>query len=249
MIMNCKQSRQQCRYFQRQEKKDLKKQEGVEREVATQIKRIFQSVLLQEQLDEIAMVTKLITRRRELSSIAFVAVLMLGCSGSQNISSLEILSSYLNKWFNISIKPQSLQGRLNRKESVAFMKEVATRVMMHESNKVIDKLLKKHIKRGSEHHLYKRILLQDSTVISLPESIARIFKGCGGSASKAAIKCDIIIDQVSHLVVRIRCVAGRIPDAALSEDIIKYLREGDLVIRDLGYFNLKDFTVMIGFVA
>lgn len=245
MIMNCKQSRQQRRYMQRQAKKDLKKQERVESEVATQIKRIFHSVLLQEQLDEIAKTTKFITRQRELSSTAIVAVLMLGCSGSQNISSLETISSYLNKWFNISMKPQSLQGRLNRKESVAFMKEVATRIMMHEANKAMHKLLKNHTKIASKHHLFKRILLQDSTVISLPESVSRIFKGCGGSASKAAIKCDVIIDQVSHLIVRIKYVAGRIPDSSLSSDIIEYLSEGDLVIRDLGYFNLDNFTSMV----
>lgn len=244
MIMNCKQSRQQRRYMQRQEKKDLKKQERIEREVAIQIKRIFHSVLLQEQLEEIAKTTKFITRKREISSSAIVAVLLIGCSGSQNISSLETISSYLNKWFNISMKPQSLQGKLNRKESVAFMKEVATRVMMHEANKVINKLLKKHTKRNSSCHLYKRILLQDSTVISLPESVARIFKGCGGGASKAAVKCDFIIDQVRHLIVKIKFVAGRIPDSSLSDGILEFLREGDLVIRDLGYFNLDNFTFM-----
>lgn len=245
MIMNRTQSRQQCRYIQRKKTKDLQKQEKVENTFVTQIKKIFHSILMQEQLDEIARATKFITRKRELSSVAIVAVLMIGCSGSEEISSLETICSYLHKWFSIRMKPQSLQGRLNRKESAAFMKEVAIRVMKHEANNTIDKLLKKYAKRNSKHHFYKRILLQDSTVISLPESVSRIFRGCGGSASKAAIKCDVIIDQVSHLVVRIRCIAGRVPDASLSSDIIEYLREDDIVIRDLGYFNLDNFASMI----
>jgi len=245
MVINCKQSRQQRRYARRQEQKRLNKQNRADAEVAAQIKKLFQSALSQENLVKIAKNTGFIARNREISSSAIVAVLLLGCSGSQNISSLEKISSYLKKWFNISVKPQSLQGRLNRKASAAFMKEVSTNVMMHEANKVLDKLLKKPTKQRKTHCLYKRILLQDSTVISLPESVARIFKGCGGSASKAAIKCDVIIDQVNHLIVRIKCVAGRIPDSSLSGDIIEYLREGDLVIRDLGYFNLEHFTSMV----
>lgn len=143
------------------------------------------------------------------------------------------------------MRPQSLQEKLNRKESAAFMKEVATSVMMHEANNAMNRLLKKIAKGSKKYHFYKRILLQDSTVISLPESVARIFKGCGGSASKAAIKFDIIIDQANHLILRMKSVAGRIPDSSLSGDIIEYLREGDLVIRDLGYFNLDNFTTMV----
>lgn len=200
---------------------------------------------MKKELDEIAKKTKLITRKRELSSMAIVAVLMLGCSSSEKISSLETICSYLNKWFNISMKPQSLQARLNRKECAAFMKEVATKVIMHEANKTMDKLLKKRVRGKSTNHFYKRILLQDSTVISLPESVARIFRGCGGSASEAAVKCDVVIDQISHLIVRIKCIAGKVPDSSLSSDILEYLREGDLVIRDLGYFNLDSFVSMV----
>ena len=245
MITNHNQSRQQCRAEKRLEKKRIQRQERIESEAATQIKRLLNSVLSVDLLNEIARRTGFIIRQRELSAIAIIAVLMLGCSGSQDISSLEIICLYLHKWFNISMKPQSLQGRLNKKELTVFMKEITTKIMMHESNKIMDKLLKKRAKGNLKHHLYKRILLQDSTVISLPESVSRIFKGCGGSASKAAVKCDVIIDQVNHLIVRMRCVAGRIPDSSLSGDIIGYLREGDLVIRDLGYFNLNNFTAMI----
>ena len=245
MIMNCKQSRQQHRYRLRQEQKQLNEQQKAGEQLAVQIKKLFHTVLLKDSLDEIAKSTGFMTRQREITSSAIVAVLLIGCSGSETISSLETISSFLKIWFNISMKPQSIQARINRKEAVAFMKEVATRVMKNEANKVIHKLLKKQAKCKLKHHLYKRVLLQDSTVISLPDSVARIFKGCGGSASKAAIKCDVIIDQVSHLIIRIKCVAGRVPDSSLSGDIIEFLREGDLVIRDLGYFNLDNFNKMI----
>lgn len=244
MITHLKQSSQYQRYIQRQAEKDLRKQKTSQGELAIQIKRMFHSILMQEQLEEIAKETKFIKRNRELTPCALVAVLMIGCSGVQNVATLEVITSYLYEWFNIVMKPQSLQARLNNKEAVAFMKQVTTKVMMHEANKIMEKLLKKYLKKKSKNQLYKRILLQDSTVISLPESVARLFKGCGGSASKAAIKCDVIFDQQSHLIVRIKCVAGKVPDSSLSGDILEYLNEGDLVIRDLGYFNLENFANM-----
>jgi len=42
-----------------------------------------------------------------------------------------------------------------------------------------------------------------------------------------------------------KCVAGRVPDSALSGDIISCVQKNDLVIRDLGYFNLSNFSKIV----
>ena len=78
-----------------------------------------------------------------------------------------------------------------------FIKEIMSRVMSYK----IDKFLKRTLgeRRSMIARLY-RILLQDSTVISLPDTLKRLFRGCGGSASEAAVKCDFIIDQSNHLI-------------------------------------------------
>lgn len=242
MVINFSESRQQKRYKQRQQKKELERNEKASKQVAIQIKNLLSSTLSQETLEEIAKKTHFIVRRRELSEHAIVAALIMGCSDPVNISSLETICCFLNKWFNISIKPQSLQEKLNRKETAMFIKEIAIKIMMHKANKIIEKILQKKTKQNS---LFRRILIQDSTVISLPETISRIFRGCGGNASKAALKCDMIIDQANHLIVRIKCTAGKIPDSSMSDDIFGFLQEGDLILRDLGYFNLDNFSKMI----
>ena len=168
----------------------------------------------------------------------------MGCfNGAEEVSSLETMCCFLGKWFDIHMKPQSLQEQINSQECADFIKEVSIMIMMHESNKIVAKLLKRSKKFKSS--LFKRILLQDSTVISLPETVSRIFKGCGGASSKAAVKCDMIIDETNHLILRCRCLAGKIPDASLSKDIFSLAEEGDLVIRDMGYFNLSHFTLFI----
>jgi hypothetical protein len=136
-------------------------------------------------------------------------------------------------------RPQALQKKINRKETAMFIKEVMSKVMSYR----IDKILKRNLgNRKNKISTLYRILLQDSTVISLPASLKRIFRGCGGAASEAAVKCDFIIDQSNHVIIRVKFVAGRVPDVTMSADIIEYLAKGDLVIRDLGYFNLSQLS-------
>ena len=105
-------------------------------------------------------------------------------------------------------------------------------------NKSIKKLFPK---KRFKINLFSRLLIQDSTIISLPDSLSRIFRGCGGTSSKAAIKIDFIIDQNSRLILRVKCTSGRTNDGKMAKDIIEILDENDLVLRDLGYFNLSDF--------
>lgn len=242
MLSFHKQSRQVCRKLKRQQKKAEQTQDTAERQAYLNINKVLRTVLSEENLQKIATKTGFQKRKRELTPMALVSILMLGCSnGSEDVpvAALDTMCLYLRKWFDIYIKKQSLQNKINSKETSAFIKEVMMKVMSYEIDKVLDKLLKN---KKNKIHIFARILIQDSSTISLPETMARIFKGCGGAASKAAVKCDYIIDQVNHLIVKMKCVAGKIPDAALSGDIIDYVQKDDLVIRDLGYFNLTNFS-------
>jgi len=245
MIPIRKESRQARRYRERKEQKTKRDQDKIEKQTHLTITNILQTVLSEKTLDEIAIKTKFQRRKRDLSPTALVAVLMLGCSNGSDdvpVAALDTMCLYLRKWFGICIKKQSLHNKINCKNTSMFIKEVMMKLMSYEIDKVLGKLLKNGRKKVSK---FARILIQDSSIISLPETLARIFRGCGGSASKAAVKCDYIIDQTNHLIVKMKCVTGRVPDAALSTDIIDYVQEGDLIIRDLGYFNLSNFSKIV----
>jgi hypothetical protein len=246
MLPFSKESRQVHRNRKRIELNRIRSQEKFEYQIYLKIKNLLKNVLSEEYLHEIAIKTGIQQRQRELTPIALVGVLMLGCSNSSKdipIAALDTMCMYLRKLFNIHIKKQSLQNKINSQETAKFIKEVMGKIMSYEIDKVLHKLLKK--KKRKHMYMFARILIQDSTTISLPETLARIFKGCGGSASKAAVKLDFIIDQANHLIVKMRLVAGKVPDSALSGDIIENVEEGDLIIRDLGYFNLANFSKIV----
>ena len=50
--------------------------------------------------------------------------------------------------------------------------------------------------------MFNRIVLEDSTVISLNNKLAFAFRGCGGSARKSALKLNLIYDLTQGLLIR-----------------------------------------------
>jgi hypothetical protein len=245
MISHQKESRQTRRSYERAKVKAEQTELNAERETYLQISYLLRNSFEGVQLDELAKKTGVIERKRELTGSALISILMMGCvcdTGDAGIRSLKRMCLLLRKYYGeaIKIKPQALQKKINLPKTAMFIKEVMSKMLAYK----IDKSLKKLLGKRKITSLF-RILLQDSTVISLPESLKRIFRGCGGTASEAAVKCDFILDQSNHLVIRVKFVAGRIPDVKMSADIIDYLEEGDLVIRDLGYFNLSQLLRIV----
>jgi hypothetical protein len=242
MLASKNQSRQVRRQQERIKKIKREAQKKFERHAAIKIKNLIKTVFSEANINDIARKTKFSQRKRELEPLHILSVLMIGCSDCSSnvpVATLETMSSFLRKEFDIYISAVAIQKKINRKETAQFIKEAMLLIMKYEVDKVLKKLIKKD---KSKIPLFSRILLQDSSVISLPETLARIFKGCGGAASAAAVKWDLIIDQLNHLVIRIKCVAGKVPDVSLSGDIVKYVKKDDLIIRDLGYFNLTQFA-------
>ncbi len=238
-------SRQVRRKRERDQKKIARAMEKQEYQIIIKIRCLLGNVISEQRINEIAKRTEFQQRKREIYPLAIVSILMIGCfNGFANIPiiPLERMCALLWKWFNVSVKPQSLQEMINRKGTSNLIKEVMMLVMTNEVDKLVSRLLKNH---RMNINLFCRILIQDSTVISLPDTLKKIFKGCGGSASEAAIKCDFIIDQNNRRLVRIKCVPGIIPDANLSADILDFVQKDDLIVRDLGYFNLSHFSRII----
>jgi hypothetical protein len=92
---------------------------------------------------------------------------------------------------------------------------------------------------------FKRVLLQDSTVIALPGRLAREFPGSHNPHRRqegAALKIQWIADLLQGTVVSFSLSSFRRNDQAACPDILAVLRPGDLVLRDLGYFCLAVFA-------
>lgn len=233
-------SRQVRRKNQRFLDECLDKEKKAQAKAVNSVTKLINRIFEDESIEELAFKLGVIERVRELTPVALIGVMMLGCD-SPSIASLETMCSYLREFFDIDIKPTSLQAKINTPNTVKFIETIMDRIMKIEVDKILNKILKK----TDTFYSFNSILLEDSTTIPLYENLSRLFPGCGGSGSKAAVKIDFIIDLKSKEIKQMKHVSGKIPDASLSGGIIDFIGENDLVLRDLGYFKLAYFKKII----
>jgi hypothetical protein len=93
---------------------------------------------------------------------------------------------------------------------------------------------------------FRRVLLHDSTVETLPEHLAKVFPGTRNQRkSYAALKIQFITDLLSGQALHLSLSGFTRNDQAAACDILEVVGPGDLILRDLGYFVLRAFQWII----
>ena len=86
---------------------------------------------------------------------------------------------------------------------------------------------------------FTAVLIGDASTIALPDELAALFEGCGGSegASRAALKIQILWDIKAGELVQLHVEPGKASDTK-SPIAQAQARPGQLLVFDLGYFDL-----------
>jgi Transposase DDE domain len=86
---------------------------------------------------------------------------------------------------------------------------------------------------------FTAVLLGDASTIPLPDELADLFAGCGGSegASRAALKLQVLWDLKTGALAQLHVEPGRASDAK-SPLARAEVEAGSLLVFDLGYFDL-----------
>jgi len=134
------------------------------------------------------------------------------------------------------ISPQRLCQRINSQKAVNYLEEVLNLAV----RKNLELTESKSLPSILAH--FNRVFLEDSTVISLHEKLANKFRGSGGSASKAALKVDLVYEYKGHTIHELSISGAAVPDQRRTGAIVDHLQTGDLVIRDLGYFSISSLA-------
>ena len=215
----------------KEKRKDLNKKKD-ETERIKNIGNALFSIFNVDILDQLARETGFIKRKGgEITAFAFMYIVSFGFFGNGKIA-LTYLVAGLSDYFNIIVTPQALSKRINNSYSTKFLKSI------------FQKILGIQIKLGVKNRfsetfsMFTGIYLQDSSQIELNEELSEHFAGSGGGASKSAMKLDFIYDVINCLVYRVKISSATINDQINSKEILKCLKLGSLVIRDLGYFTI-----------
>jgi len=92
---------------------------------------------------------------------------------------------------------------------------------------------------------FTAVLIGDASTISLPDGLADLFAGCGGSAgtSRAALKLQVLWDLKTGQLVQLHLEPGRASDTN-SPIAQADVAAGSLLVFDLGYFDLGRFATL-----
>jgi len=182
-----------------------------------------------EKLDEEA---KFVRRDSKLTAPLFVETLVLGCLSNPEIT-LEGMSQFL-KERGVSITKQGLDQRFNSQATTLLENLLAASLKKFKTEKipVID-LLKP----------FSAVKIQDSSGISLPESLKEFYMGFGGSSSEAGLKIQVMFDYFEGQIESITVTDGRKNDQSFN-DYLSKIQEGALYLQDLGYFKLESLKAM-----
>ena len=123
--------------------------------------------------------------------------------------------------------------------SIDFMSHILFSILARVSE------LNKEVHAGAFIH-FRRVLLNDSTNISLPPALSSVFPGSRNQTGKrsASLRIQATYDYLAETFVSLRITPFGCNDQGASPFILKFLRTGDLVLRDLGYFSLKVFAAI-----
>jgi len=206
--------------------------QGLLKENLQQIK----SQLLQLDLAGLARQTgflKRLPRKIPIPSFAQALVAL----APETLLSLERIAMVIGLAAQTSYSKQALHQRLGPALQ-DFLVGIATGLFDH---------LGLSVKRQGWFRAFRRVLLGDSTVEPLPEHLADLFPGPANGRKRgfASLKIQFVCDLLSGKTLQLSLSGFTRNDQAASPDILKILRGGDLVLRDLGYFVLKVFEQII----
>jgi hypothetical protein len=182
--------------------------------------------------DIIAQNSGFIQRLRKFTGSVFVQTLVFGWLSNPK-ATLEELSQTAAT-LGLSITPQGLDKRFTSVCANFLLKvlEAAVSVIIAQKPVAIQLLQR-----------FSAVYIQDSSTITLPDVLAVVWQGCGGSTEKntsSSIKTQIRLDLNTGELTGPYLQAGKENDlhSFLSERPMPY---GSLWIADLGYFSLASF--------
>jgi hypothetical protein len=183
-----------------------------------------------DQIEKIAKDTGFLMRK---GMVEPADILFAICSQSiHGTVSFNDLAAKIDAETSVSVSRQAIAKKTGKESCVDFLKKILALV-------IISRIDKEKIDSLHQAGKYKRVLVQDSTIIKLPVRLFGSFSGVSNAHSSvcnARIQCvyDLITESFIHFTI----------DPYTKNDLKAApelaIEKGDLVIRDRGYLTMKE---------
>ena len=192
------------------------------------------SKLILPDLEKIAIKTKLIIRKSpRFSADGFLQSLLFAASSGQ--ASFNQIALNIKDRVPRAMSTQSLFKRFSIK-STAFLLGVMEELMEQRYQTVRPALA---------HSGIRRIIIEDASGQVLPKSNAEEFPAHGNHHGQTSgVKIDFAYDLLSGTIISHTLECATTQDKTIGKEVIPNITAGDLVLRDMGYFSLDEFTAI-----
>ena len=181
---------------------------------------------------EAADATGVIRRQRKFTALSLARTFVLGFLHQPDASDEDLARLAVQSGADVS--PQAVAQR-HTPRLVAFLRDLLARAtqLVVGSRAALAPLLER----------FSKVILLDSSTVTLPAGQQHEFPGCGGGGGggAAALKLQTELDLRSGAITHLGIEPGRSPDGATARQQARY-GAGALRITDLGYFCLAVFA-------
>jgi hypothetical protein len=202
----------------------------------TQLSRLAHALktLLTDKADELARELGVIKRTRIFTGSSLVQALVFGWLNQPQATGDQM--AQMAAHCNAPVREQSLDSR--------YTPELA-QLLRHLIGCGVGLLVTARPRALALLRRFPMVVLQDSTVVSLPDELKEHWPGCGGSNGQtaAALKVQVQFDLVGGTLQGLELEPGKQPDQATTLTP-EALPAGALQISDLGYFDVSRLAAM-----
>jgi hypothetical protein len=189
--------------------------------------------VLTTQADKAGRMSGFVQRASKVSGSIFTQTLVFGSLATPQPTLEQFTQT--TAALGVELAPQSLDERFSREAASCLEQVLAASVQqVLAAEPVAIPLLAR----------FAGVYVQDSTTIVLPESLAEIWRGCGGAeaAGNAALKLQLALDLLTGHLLGPQLHDGRESDRNATLEL--FLPPGSVRIGDLGFFDLDAFAAM-----
>jgi hypothetical protein len=213
------------------------KERGILSDFSSSFSSTLREVFSEKELQKKAVASGFYKRRCDFTPTKFFD-LLLHCASHPELYSLAQASSKAPEISKLKISKQSIDGRFTG-EAVAFVMAVLIEVLERQLSRVFCREFLPQ---------FNQVCIKDSTKFNVDNRLSGHFKGTGArpGTTKACVCIQYEYDARSGKILDMNVTNGTRNDATDASETKKRINEKDLIIRDLGYYNLK---VLTGFAS
>jgi hypothetical protein len=168
-------------------------------------------------------------------------VLLALCSDTAHLRAIAEKISSLGKH---DPSRQAVFKRLNNEAAPGFFSAAFRQVLAEQCRRFADRHLGGSV--GLCKGAFARIIIEDGSVLPLHRRLAEHFRGSANQyGESAALRLRWAFDLLSGETIDAELHHWRENDMSTAFDLLGYLKKGDLVLRDMGYFCLQGFHEII----